>query len=59
MKLILQAIKSLFRKVENAISDLRTYMTENIDSVKKSVNKAQNTADNALNAANTAQRTIQ
>ena len=57
MKLILEAIKALFRKVENSIIALRISTTMSFDSVNKSIQKAQNTANNALSAANTAQTT--
>ena len=50
MELVLKAIKSLFRKLENSIS-------ANITALTKKINNAQNTADTAINKANTAQET--
>lgn len=50
MKLILQAIKSLLRKLENRIATTVTALSERID-------KSQATADNARSAAESAQAT--
>jgi hypothetical protein len=68
MKLILQAIKALFRKVENAISHNVAKLQKQIDSVKSTAKKdaekakaaadeAQATADNAKETAEAAQTT--
>lgn len=59
MKLILQAIKALFRKVENAISHNVAKLQKQIDSVKSTATMAKTMAGQAQTAAEDAQYTAE
>ena len=48
----MEAIKALFRKLENGIISLRTYTTKSIDSVNKSVNLTDFSFGNATSLSN-------
>lgn len=59
MKLILQAIKALFRKVENAISHNVAKLQKQIDSVKSTATMAKTMAGKAQTVAGDAQYTAE
>lgn len=59
MKLILQAIKALFRKVENAISHNVAKLQKQIDSVKSTATTAKSTAEAAQAKADNAKETAE
>lgn len=59
MKLILEAIKSLFRGVNGRIQQIASALGKRIDAVQSNTKTAQNTANNALTTAKTAQRTAE
>lgn len=59
MKLILEAIKSLFRKVENAISQTATALGKRIDKAQSTANTAKTNAIKANTNALTAQEAAQ
>ena len=52
MKLILQVIKALFRKIETNLAHLETDMLGRIDNAQSTANNAQSTANNAQSTAN-------
>lgn len=57
MNLILQAIKSLFRKLEKAISSVSSTLSARLDKMDIKVKKAQTAADKAQTTADNAQTT--
>lgn len=59
MNLILQAIKSLFRKVENSIQQTATVLGKRIDKAQSTANTAKTNASKANANALTAQQTAQ